>query len=120
MVEILLDPDKKISFYAPNLLRVEIQRYQQKLSSSSKLEPHKLEEASTKIMDNISFISEDIISENAWQEAFKLVGHIDENDTPFIALALDLQCRLWTGDKKLTKGLGDATEFIVNTTQLRP
>ena len=30
---------------------------------------------------------------------------VDETDTPFVALALELNIPLWSGDKKLVKGL---------------
>jgi len=34
-----------------------------------------------------------------------LTKNVDEFDTPFVALSLELASPLWTGDKKLIKGL---------------
>lgn len=118
MVEILLHPENKLKFYAPNLLRIEIERYQEKLTRTSKLSKIALSEASTKVMAKITFISEDLISRESWIQAFELVSQIDENDTPFVALALDLKCQLWTGDKKLSQGLHDQHDLIVKTSEL--
>jgi predicted nucleic acid-binding protein len=36
-----------------------------------------------------------------------MIGEIDEKDIPFVALAMDTNAHLWTGDKKLIKGLYD-------------
>lgn len=38
-------------------------------------------------------------------KAYELCGGIDENDTPVVALALELNALLWTGDEKLKEGL---------------
>jgi predicted nucleic acid-binding protein len=50
-------------------------------------------------------ISEDVISENSWIGAYELTKDVDENDTPFLALSIELNCPLWTGDKKLIEGV---------------
>jgi len=34
-----------------------------------------------------------------------LCKDIDESDTPFVALTIELKALLWTGDKKLKEGL---------------
>lgn len=40
-------------------------------------------------------------------------------DIPFVALSIELECPLWTGDKKLLKGLKKAGfGKIVNTIEL--
>ncbi len=118
MVEILLHPENKFKFFAPTLLRVEIDRYEEKLASTSKLSTWALHEASSKVMEKLTFISEDLISQESWIQAFELVNQIDESDTPFVALALDLKCKLWTGDKKLSQGLHGRDNLIVKTSEL--
>ncbi|MBP7534856.1 MAG: hypothetical protein KA783_10450 [Chitinophagales bacterium] len=39
------------------------------------------------------------------QKAYDLCKDIDEKDLAFVALALELNALLWTGDQKLRKGL---------------
>ena len=39
------------------------------------------------------------------QKAFDLCKNIDEKDTIYVALTLELRGGLWTGDKKLINGL---------------
>jgi predicted nucleic acid-binding protein len=40
--------------------------------------------------------------------------NVDVNDTPYIAFAKHFKCKLWTGDKKLIRGLSKKgfTSFI--------
>ena len=57
------------------------------------------------IYNSIEFISEDLISRTNWEKAFELTKPVDEKDTPFIALALELNTKLWSGDKKLSAGI---------------
>lgn len=59
------------------------------------------------IFKNIQFISEAQIEKKYWETAYQLVSDIDEKDTPYIAYSLRFQCKLWSGDKKLQKGLMD-------------
>lgn len=38
-------------------------------------------------------------------EAYRLCHDIDEKDTPFLALALEMEAKLWTSDEILKSGL---------------
>jgi predicted nucleic acid-binding protein len=38
-------------------------------------------------------------------EAYRLCKDIDEKDVPFIALAIQLGCELWTYDEPIREGL---------------
>ena len=40
-----------------------------------------------------------------WLEARRLCHDVDPKDTPFVALALHVDGRLWTGDEELKAGL---------------
>ena len=41
-------------------------------------------------MKKIHFVHEDLISEGNYLRAYTLCKEIDENDTPFVALALEI------------------------------
>lgn len=73
-----------------------------KLSPLSEVE---LYELLNRIFQGINFISESTISKKNRQQAYELCKDIDEDDTPVIALSLELDARVWTGDKSLKKGL---------------
>jgi len=57
------------------------------------------------ILRHIEFVDEEIISIGSYAEAHRLCRDVDENDTPFIALTLELDGELWTNDEKLKTGL---------------
>jgi predicted nucleic acid-binding protein len=45
---------------------------------------------------------------------------VDEYDTPFIALSLELGSPLWTDDKRLKKGMAEkGIDWILNTTAIK-
>jgi len=45
---------------------------------------------------------------------------IDEDDTPFIALGIELNAKLWTGDKILSKGLAKkGVDLSITTEELK-
>ena len=57
------------------------------------------------ILSRIEFLNEDLISTQSYIKAFWLCKDADENDTPFVALALQLEADLWTNDEELKSGL---------------
>lgn len=70
-------------------------------------------------MTLIKSISEDLINQNSWTKAVELTHDVDEDDTPFVALTIELNAVLWTGDKKLLNGLTNkGFKSIVSTQQL--
>ena len=58
-----------------------------------------------KLLKNVNIFDEDLIAPNTLKKAHQLVKDIDEKDIIFVALAIELNGVLWTGDKKLIKGL---------------
>lgn len=57
------------------------------------------------VLKNIQFINENQISETSWKRARDLTEDIDIKDVSFVALTIELGAVLFTGDKKLYKGL---------------
>jgi predicted nucleic acid-binding protein len=86
-------------------LRSEIFKHYSKLKSISGLSIEQIRESEFLVYKNITFISEQQIKPKNWQLAFELVKDIDPNDTPYIAYCKQFRCKLWSGDKKLIKGL---------------
>ena len=103
--EILLAPFGVFDFFSPELMMGELEKYSAKLSHLSKLSSSQMHEAKSRLFQCVTLISEDVISEISWQRSFDLTKDVDEKDTPFIALAIELGCPLWTGDKKLIEGV---------------
>jgi predicted nucleic acid-binding protein len=115
--DVLLGYEETFRFYAPEFLLNEIDKYSEKISELTKQSPYELKITKTLVLNVITFISEELIVEENWARAYDLVKEIDENDTPFIALAIQMNSKLWSGDKKLTQGLIKKKSDIILTTQ---
>jgi predicted nucleic acid-binding protein len=115
--ELFLNYNDSFTFFAPELLLLEIEKYAEKIEKYSKLNKNQLFTCRTILLQKIKFVSDELISENSWLEAYQLCKDIDENDTPFVALAIEMKCKLWSGDKKLTDGLLSKKSNVIFTTQ---
>lgn len=97
--------NNKFSFYAPNFFFSEIFKYKEKIFHCTHLSEEDVYEYLNRILENIEFVRETFISMENREAAYDLCREIDERDTPFIALALELDAYVWTGDRKLSRGL---------------
>jgi len=117
--ELLLNSQDEFKFYAPELMKEEILKYADKLIATSKLTNLQFEESAFRILSAIELLSEDLISQTSWTKAFELTNDVDEDDTPFVALTIELKAILWTGDKKLINGLvAKGFKSILSTQEL--
>lgn len=114
--EILMNVQDDFTFYAPELLKDELKRYEPRIAAYSKLNQRSLSDVQTLVLSTINFIAEDAISDQSWVRAYNLTNGIDEDDTPFVALAIELNAKLWTGDKTLAKGMAKKGADITITT----
>jgi predicted nucleic acid-binding protein len=103
--EILMNVQGEMVFFAPDLLREGLERYSLKIKTYSKLDKPTLLLVEELVLSNIIFIPEESINQSSWDQANELTKDIDEDDTPFIALCIELNAKLWTGDKVLAQGL---------------
>ncbi len=104
--DILLNSANVFQFIAPQYLDLELKKHNSKLSTISGIDIEHLSTIRDIVLRDIDFVSEENIPHPCWIEAESLVGDIDINDIAFVALALFVQdSKIWTGDKKLKKGL---------------
>ena len=92
-------------FYAPKFLLVEIFKHKEKLLRNNKQPEDEFYEYLNLLLQRITFINEDIITIGNYLEAYRLCKDIDEKDVPFVALAIQLGCELWTYDEPIREGL---------------
>jgi len=105
--------------FSCNSAITELLSLKSKILKYTKFETEKLEYLMHQIIKEIEFINERYISKEAYQKAWQLCKEIDESDTPFVALAIELKALLWTGDKKLFKGLKEkGFEDVISTQEL--
>ena len=92
-------------FYTPNFLVVEIFKHKERIIKKAKTSEEEIYEFLNKVLQHIHFINEELITEENANIAYELCKDVDEKDTPFVALTLELSGKLWTQDKQLRKGL---------------
>lgn len=97
--------DHNMTFYAPNFLITEIYKHKDKLIKHSKLTESEFYLYFNGLIERVQFLPIDFISNNSRQKAYDLCKDIDIKDAPFIALSIELNIPIWTGDKKLKDGL---------------
>ncbi len=99
--------EAKYHFYAPNYIIGELFRHKEKIVKYTKLDENEFYTYFSLVTESVTFIPLDFISLPNRQKAYDLCNGIDIKDTAFVALALELNAPLWTGDKKLKAGLNE-------------
>ena len=100
-----LDPSSGLKLYSPGFLFVELFKHRERLAVATGLGEDQLLEALHVLVGCLEFVNEANISIGAWVEAYRLCKDVDERDTPYVALTLHLDGRLWTQDEELRKAL---------------
>jgi len=95
----------KEEYFAPNFLISEIFIHKERIMKNSKTSEEKTHDYFLQVITKINFFSEIRISIPNYIHAYRLCKNIDEKDTPFVALSLELGYPLWTRDKVLKIGL---------------
>jgi predicted nucleic acid-binding protein len=96
-------PDTR--FLCPKYVFVEIFKHKERIAAASGLPEPELLSLLHSILERIEFIDEDSIRIGSWAESWRLCRNVDENDTAYVALTLDLDAQLWTSDRELEAGL---------------
>lgn len=104
-------------FYSCEFLQTEIRRHRSKLEKITKLSTEELDELESLVTQKIRFINETLLDEDILEQAESLAEDIDPDDAPFLALAMQLNAKFWTGDKKLREGLRRKGFFHVLNTE---
>lgn len=111
--------DDLYDFYAPRYVRDEIWNHHDRLKKIVKLSDDDFIEVYELILRNVTILDHSIADKTNYREAFELCKYIDRDDIPFVAFSLYLNCKLWSGDKKLIKGLKErGFDEIVTTSDL--
>ncbi len=103
--QILMLSHPSMRLYSCSYLKYELQNYHQKLADLTEKPISDIVQIEELVTKKIRFIDAEMIEDEYLQEALGLTHDVDEDDLLFVALALRIKGRLWTGDKKLEKGL---------------
>jgi predicted nucleic acid-binding protein len=105
IAQLLLTSRRYFAFYSTQFLREEVDKHKEKILASTGYSSVEFETIKFQLLSRIRFISEEQIPFEFWANTARLLRDIDPNDTPYLALNEFIGGRLWSGDKKLLKGL---------------
>lgn len=97
--------EASVALFAPRFLFVELFKHQDRIVAATGLPKEELLDFLHGLLMHIHFVDEGAIPIGIWMEARRLCRDTDEKDTPFVALTLHLDGRLWTEDEALKEGL---------------
>lgn len=103
--DIILDPLERVEKYSCYYLYIEILKHKDKILKATKLNEPEFLEVLYAFLKKIKFYNEIQIPQEIWLEAERLTADIDFKDIAYIALALQFDGLVWTGDKPLIQGL---------------
>ena len=103
--DILFEASPSVQFISSTYAVLEITRHKPKLIKLSGLSDNEIESLITVIYSQVAFYTDDQIEKHNWIEADRLTRDVDSKDISFVAMALQNESYLWTGDKKLANHL---------------
>lgn len=92
-------------FYICELPIIELFKHKEKIIKYSELSAEEIAKVYYFLLKKLHLYKEDLIEKTLWKQAYHLCKDVDETDTPFVALTLELGGLLFTGDQKLKKHL---------------
>ncbi|MEN9573003.1 MAG: hypothetical protein RL514_858 [Verrucomicrobiota bacterium] len=101
----LLLTEPGLRLLCPRFLFVELFKHKERIVRATELPEEELLEFLNALLTRVEFVDEAAIPMGTWMEARRLCRETDAKDIAFIALALHLKCRLWSGDEELKQGL---------------
>lgn len=117
--DVFFNPVLDFTFFAPSIVLEELKKHHNKLITLSSLSADELDFLKSSILSKVNLIDLEGIGQKSWEKALMLVREIDEFDAPFVALSIEMDSHLWTGDKKLKKGLENlGITWVLDTNQL--
>lgn len=118
--DLLLNSSNNFDFFAPTAIIQELEKHHRKLLRISHYSENDISFLKRILLKKIEIIDVESIAPSTWKKAIELAKDVDEFDAPFIALSLELDSPLWTGDKNLAKGMaGKGIDWILNTAVIK-
>jgi len=93
-----------VDAYAPDFILIELEKYEKRILKKTS-NKQRMKEIIYKIFKKVSIIPKIGLTKANIKKAYNLCKDVDEKDTPYVALTLELDAYLWTNDKKLADKL---------------
>lgn len=102
--DILLSQEN-VNLHSCKYAIVELFKYKEKIQKYSAFDEDEILELLYNLLKKIHIFDENTLTEESLKKAFDLCKDIDEKDIPFVAVTIELDGLIWTGDKELKNGL---------------
>ena len=102
--DVLLSQEN-VNLYSCKYAIVELFKYKEKIQKYSSFAEDEILELLYNLLKKINLFDENTLTEESLEKAFDLCEDVDEKDILFVAVTIELNGLLWTGDKKLKNGL---------------
>ena len=99
------DAQRRLKLIAPTALKSEIEEHRTRLAKGIKCSVEDTYELEALVLKEVNIVSDELVSRAAKEDATNALMSIDADDTPYLALAIQYQCGLWTGDLRLLRKL---------------
>ena len=103
--QIILNGSKYFGFISIEQLKNEIGNHEDRILNISGLSKSDYNNIYGSLKSKIRFVNQVLINSENYQKAEELTKDIDPDDLLFVGLALQFECKLWSGDKRLKNGL---------------
>src|SRR5690606_231483 len=103
--DLLLNSSDTFDFYSPTFVLDELHNHKNKLLKLATYSEKELDFLLRILFKKIDLIDLETIQQSTWENAITLAENIDEFDTPFIALAIELNAPLWDGRQEINQRL---------------
>lgn len=101
--EVLLTSDRR--FLINELVLVELFKHKEKIVRLSHLTDEDIVHLFYELMRELELYKEELVAPSNRAKAAALCQDVDLTDAPHVAIVLETEGLLWTGDKKLKEGL---------------
>ncbi len=105
IAQIILQPKTRLNFYSTERLLFEINEHRDKILKLTDYSEQELNRMISLITNKIRFININLIAKEVYNKAEDLTSDVDIDDCEFVALTEHIKGKLWSGDKRLIKGL---------------
>ena len=119
LAQILANPELRIKRISCHFLVSELSRHHEKIVKYSKKSSDTIVGDIYYYLKNIQLFDENLIQKTNWMEAERLTIGVDRFDVSYVALCLQTNGWLWTGDKRLASHLKLMSfDRVLNTSEL--
>ena len=121
VISSILTERKSIQFVVPNFLIWEVQEHFDTIIKATKKTKKQINKEFQQLLEDIIIFDTDKITKKNFTQAYKITKDIDEDDTFFIALHLQIKHKIWSGDETLKNGLTSKGygHFFISTAELK-